>query len=351
MMTLVQGKPLRSIIESTPLEALNNTLSAYGGSDTDLESEALPTEPTPKPRRAKGMTHKKLYQQIRLGYGQGHGSSYEPWLRLRRKNPSPKSNQVLTWLPPLNRVAHFFSRGEYHTALLLLWLYVLDLREQYPLWPLRHPHPLTGAPGTEHLQLAYARGLLEIAQEAGIDHGHEIGSRQPYVATMDIVVTVPGEGAPKLAAFSSKPFDDADTEVKWRTLERLELERRYAIAIDAPYHVSGSALVPLGVAGNLEWWLDCASLPFMPALILLAEPFADAVTKRPDLSIAEAVTYAAEQVKVDLDIAWLLFRHCGWTQQIDIDPSQRIFTSYPVRLGGRALRASLQHNLFGRAWS
>lgn len=94
--------------------------------------------------RPPRMTFKKLFNQINQGYGQGHGTNYQPWLQIRRKNTSPKSNQVVAWLPPLEREAHFFSRGEYHTALLLLWLQVEDLREQYPLWPVAHPHPLWG---------------------------------------------------------------------------------------------------------------------------------------------------------------------------------------------------------------
>jgi hypothetical protein len=75
------------------------------------------------------MTHKKMCELIQQGRGMGHGRSYLPWLMLRRKNPSPNSNQAVSWVPPLERTAHYFSRGEYHTALLLLWLGVKDLRE------------------------------------------------------------------------------------------------------------------------------------------------------------------------------------------------------------------------------
>lgn len=328
----------------------NNVGNKVAGNGLQHDSDTLPIEASPKRRRSSGMTHKKLCQFIRAGYGQGHGSNYEPWLRLRRKNPSPESNQVVAWLPLLERVAHFFSRGEYHTALLLLWLNVRDLRDQYPIWPFSHPHPLVGAAGAENLQLPFSPGLLTIAKEAGIEHGDEIGSRLPYVATLDIVVTVPAISGLKLAIFSSKPFDDPNTEVKWRTLERLELERRYAIEISADYHVSSSALVPILMAGQLEWWLDCASLAPMPNLAPLAQPFADLVMMHPDVPIVEAVANASGQLKIDLDMGWLLFRHCAWTQSLDIDPSQPILTSYPIRSGGRALRSSLQQNLFGGTW-
>lgn len=311
--------------------------------------ETLALEPSPKPR-TKGMSYPKLYRNIREGCGSGHGAEYLPWLRLRRKNPSPESNQVVAWLPILNRVAHFFSRGEYHTALLLLWLCVADLREQYPIWPIAHPHPLTGAAGADDLHLGFSRGLLSIAQDAGINHGYEIGGRMLYVATLDLLVTVRIRNVLRLAIFSSKPIDNPDAEVKWRTLERLEMERRYGNEISASYHVSSSALVPILVAGQLEWWLDCASLVLTPTLIPLAERFAELVTVRSNDSIAEAVSAVADRLKIDLDNAWLLFRHCAWTQAIDIDPSQKILTSHPIRPGGRKLRRNLQKNLFGESW-
>jgi hypothetical protein len=310
--------------------------------------DSLPFDATCRPD-VVGMSYKKLYEQIRLGLGQGHGRYYQPWLQIRRKNPSPCSNQVVAWLPPLQRVAHFFSRGEYHTALLLLWLAVLDLREQYPIWPIAHPHPLTGAEGASQLKLAWSRGLLQIAQKAGIDHGYEIGSRRPYIATMDLVATVKSKNELKLFAFSSKPINDADQEVKWRTLERLELERRYTDEIRALYLVSSSSLVPTLMAGNLEWWLDCSTLHFQPSMLLLANRFSDCVNKRTDLSLSESIHYAAKTIGIPLDTAWLLFRHCAWTQKIDIDPSWPVIATYPIRAGGRELRASVRRQLFEEA--
>ncbi|WP_211444882.1 PDDEXK family nuclease [Collimonas humicola] len=312
--------------------------------------DVLPTEPVPKPRRAKGMTYKKLYERIRQGYGMGHGSGYKPWLTLRRKNPSPRSNQVVSWMPPLGRTAHYFSRGEYHTALLLLWLGVKDLREQFPIWPIPHPHPLVGTPGAASLNLPWSRGLLTIADECGINHGYEIGSRQPYVASLDLVATAPLTEGPVLAVFSSKPISEPTEEVKWRTLERLELERRYSLDIGATYFVSSSALIPLLTAGQLEWWLDCATLHCAPHLSPYVEGFAEQINTHMELPINETVIRAGESVSLPIDDAWLLFRYCAWTQIIDIDPSVRILTSYPIRPGGRQLQHALRRRLFGESW-
>lgn len=300
----------------------------------------------------KVMTLKKLVIQIRLGFGQGHGPEYQSWLKIRRKNPSPVSNQVVSWMPPLGRTAHYFSRGEYYLALLLLWLGVLDLREQYPLWPIAHPHPLEGTQGFEGLKLNWSRGLLAIAQEAGIKHGVEIGTDTdlPYVATIDQLATVRLSSGLKLVGFSSKAIADQDDEVRERTLERLELERLYLDEIDAGYFVTNSALVPSLMAGQLEWWLDCSTLHCAPELLRLADPFAANINNNDELSIAAAVSVAAKHLLISRDDSWLLFRHCAWTQKIDIDPTEKVLTSQPVHRGGVALRSRLRHKFFGEDW-
>jgi hypothetical protein len=269
---------------------------------------------------------------------------------LRRKNPSPHSNQVVSFMPPLQRTAHYFSRGEYHTALLLLWLGVKDLREQFPLWPVPHPHPLEGMPGMPPVATRWSRGLLEIARDAGIEHGFEFGTRLPYIATIDLLATVPLQGRVALATFSSKPIKEPNDDVKRRTLERLELERRYSTDIAARYFVSSSALIPLLTAGQLEWWLDASTLHCAPHLLPHQERFAEHFNRYLEHPINEAVRAVANLMSIALGDAWLLFRHCGWTQAIDIDPSLPVLTSRPPQPGGRALRDTLRRSLFGDTW-
>lgn len=311
---------------------------------------ALLTEPLPKPRRTGKMTPQKLAARIALGHGIGSGASYLPWLTLRRKNASPESNQVISWMPPLRRTAHYFSRGEYHTALLLLWLGVQDLREQFPIWPIAHPHPLENCSGTRTGTRPWSKGLVAIAKDAGIKHGTEYGTHVPYVASLDLVATTGHLGNSTLTIFSSKPIDTPDDEIKWRTLERLELERRYSAEISGRYYVSSSALVSLLTAGQLENWLDASTMESTPNLHSIAEQFAAVVQDSTQISIVEAVHRAATVCSLQLDEAWFLFRHCAWTQAIDINPTIRILHSHPIRAGGRALRDNLRLRLFGENW-
>ncbi|MCE1243668.1 TnsA endonuclease N-terminal domain-containing protein [Oryzomicrobium sp.] len=292
------------------------------------------------------MTWDKLIKRIQHGYGMGHGADYQPWLTLRRKNSSRESNQVAAHLHPLHRPGYFFSRGEYQIALLLLWLGIHDLREQYPLWPIAHPHPLYGAPGTEGLQLGYCSGLLDIATEAGIEHGHFPGSDIPYVATIDFLVTIRDNSGFDLIAISCKPIEDPNQAVKWRTLERLELERRYAERNGIRYLIISSRFVPILMAGQLEWCMERATLTDAPHLAACVHGFSREFASAPNLSVSDAVALASESQQLSLEEGWTVFRHCAWTQAIDIDLSTPLLTSYPARRSGRTLREHLRRSLF-----
>lgn len=312
-----------------------------------LESINSPTGTSKKRRRA--MTWEKLSERIHLGYGTGHGADYLPWLTLRRKNSSRESNQVAAHLHPLHRPGYFFSRGEYQIALLLLWLGVHDLREQYPLWPIAHPHPLYGALGTDGLDLGYCTGLLDIAADAGIEHGHFPGTDIPYVATIDFLVTVLNGSEFDLIAISCKPFSDPDQEIKWRTLERLELERRYAERHGFRYLIISSRFVPILMAGQLEWCMERATLADVPHLSECVDGFAREFSSEPSLSVSDAVARASGSQHLSMEEGWMVFRHCAWTQVIDIDLSSPILTSYPARRSGRTLRERLRRSLFERS--
>lgn len=296
-------------------------------------------------RRNKVMTVKKLSEQIRRGQGQGHGKEYQPWLQIRRGNSTSKSNQVVAWMPPLGRIAHYFSRGEYKVALLLLWLGADDLREQYPLWPVAHPHPLQG--GAESIELPWVRGLIEIARDAGINHGVEVGTNIPYVATIDLLATLHTRLGPKLIGISCKPYGSPDAVVRPRSLERLELERRYFAEIGEKYWVANSALVSNSMAGQLELLIGAADLKHETGLILHSSRFAAYITNNPNLSMADAVVQAAQVVGIDESDGWQLFRYCSWYQLVDFDPTRPILTSHPIPRGGWALRSELRAEIFG----
>lgn len=298
-------------------------------------------------RNHKERKLRKIHEQIRMGFGQGHGIDYQPWLQIRRKSSTSKSNQVAAWMEPLGRVAHYFSKGEYKTALLLLWLGADDLREQYPLWPVSHPHPLEGAHGSVSTGRPWVRGLVDIASDAGINHGVEVGTSIPYVATIDQLATIRSGQGVQLVGISCKPIKSVAVEIRHRTLERFELERRYFDEIGGRYWVAHSGLVPNLMAGQLELWMNDSTLHNSMELHQYSDRLAQIFSENGRCSIAECVSVASTRLGIHPEDVWVLFRYCAWHQLIDIDPSVRVVTSYPVQRGGRALKIRLRKAIFG----
>ncbi|WP_158900125.1 hypothetical protein [Burkholderia sp. L27(2015)] len=198
------------------------------------------------------MTWEKLLRRIEEGRGSGHGDAYQPWLWIHRKNPSKRGNQVAAPLPGYRRTSHFLAVIERHTALLCLFLGAQDVREQFPMWPMPHLHPLAGVPGgTGCGYSSLVRGLLDIASEANIPHGFEVGSGGvPYVATLDLGVTLRSDDGPRFAGISLKPHDEIlAAEPSDRILERLKLEDLYLIELCAHYKI-----VDRSVLGEHTCW-------------------------------------------------------------------------------------------------
>lgn len=296
------------------------------------------------------MSWELLKQHVDDRRGQGWGMSYLPWLWIRRRNPSPVSNQVAgAMLPGLNRECCFLARTEWLIALLCYWLGALDVREQFPLWPWHHPHPLEGVLPGQTGVLPTSVGLVEIAKDAGIDHGRFVGSNVPYCATTDVVATVQGQDGLRLAAIAVKAKKALlEAEPADRALERLELERRYHKALGDHFEVATEELVPETFGGQLVWFSSAARLsPGLDDPLRVLEfslAFEDAA---PRGTIESAINDVSIRMGLSSSDGNLLFRHCAWTRLIDIDLSYDVEMTYPPRRGSAHLVSVLRQKLFG----
>ncbi len=147
---------------------------------------------------------------------------------------------------------HLRSDAERNSLLLLYWLGACDVRDQFPIWPWPHFHPSMGLPG--HDRALKMPGLLEIAREAGIDHGVYVGTNIPYVATVDLVSTWCSDGENFHFVFhANKPYEMVMTaDPLDRIKERLELTRRYANIARIPQHVVHAEHYPPRLFVNLD---------------------------------------------------------------------------------------------------
>lgn len=126
------------------------------------------------------MTAEKLSNLIRLGLGSGRDDYYKSWIRIRRRVSSPISNLYSLANPLHTRPLQLLSGLEFQAANTALWLSCGEIREQHPLWPWEHRHPKSGRNGQLDSRLGKVTGLLEIAKDAGIDHGVYPGTHIPF---------------------------------------------------------------------------------------------------------------------------------------------------------------------------
>lgn len=170
--------------------------------------------------------NKSVYDiYMRKGRGRGSGSSYVPWIYIQ----DFASRGVVSRVKgrTTGRVHHLMSNYELAYFYVLEWSdAVIDIREQYPL-----------------SDLEYA---VSIASKAGIKYPADQISGYPYVLTCDFMVTTK-EG---LKARTIKMTTELS---KKRTLEKLEIERRYWLAKRIDWKIVTEHEIPLQKAKNIEW--------------------------------------------------------------------------------------------------
>lgn len=296
------------------------------------------------------MTEKRLLDLVRSGYGQGHGRNYRAFLKNTRSAISKRGTQSSgKTLYAFDRACDFKSRQEKKIARALLWLGASDVREQFPIWPMIHPHPLRGAPGSELMDLPDAPGLASIARQAGIRLGVFIGTDTPYVATIDYMVTVYRTKIPNLVAVACKDRDVVMSDAPLsRPLERLELERLYCEQICVPHVIVDREVFGAQLLANLEWLMPdettVCELSKDPSLDEFLTSIAKALILLP---IDIAVEHVSTQFGWPATRGFTAFRYATWTQFLDIDLTQPILMTQMATGGGNQIRELLRQEIFG----
>jgi len=153
-------------------------------------------------KRKRTTTENTIARRLQQGRGQGNGASYRPWVTVQDVPSQGLTHRVKGWTT--GRVHHLLSNLERDVFYVLDWSEaVLDIREQYPLLPLAETQAL--------------------AQAFGIRHPADPRTHCPVVMSTDFLVDVRLENATVQHARSVKPI----SQLRARTLEKLEIERRY----------------------------------------------------------------------------------------------------------------------------
>lgn len=158
--------------------------------------------------------------------GQGVGKHYKPFLTVQ---DVPSKGRIHR-RPSLthNRIVHLLSDLELAAFLLFDWQKsVIDIREQFPLNP---------------------EATLSIAKRLGIKHPAYQGVIQ--VMTTDLLVDFHLDGQHLSKAISVKYAQDLEDE---RTIEKLELERRFWEGEGIEWFIFTEHEVPVHFVKNIRW--------------------------------------------------------------------------------------------------
>lgn len=298
--------------------------------------------------RAPKITWERLHSMIESGAGCGFGESYQPWIQIKRWNPSPKSTQVIKALPPYRRACHFLSKTEYRLALLFSWA-GCEFREQFPLWPWPHPHPETGRSMMADRFLKESIGTINLCETAGIKHGVFPGTQIPFIWTIDFALHLPwiDDIARSSCLVSVKPSQKINTaDVLSRTLEKLEIERRYADQIGAGYFVGDLNNFSSTLFANLDFLQASAFLPKRNAAYKTREDF---LASHGHLLKEQPLRYTLDVLAKDFNCdpqkATLIRNHLLWHQFIDCDLSKTLSSQKKPCPDGKSFKARVRANL------
>lgn len=170
-------------------------------------------------------TEVKNAKWIKEGRGAGHGESYLPWLTVRDLASRGRSQRVFGHKSL--RTHHLLSDLELAIFLILEWrTTTTDIREQFPL---------------------RFEATLTLAKTAGIKHPQVQGINQ--IMSSDFLVNTGDSSRPKFALQAKYAKDLQDS----RTVEKLELERRYWQSKSVPWQIVTEKEIPLIVFQNIKW--------------------------------------------------------------------------------------------------
>lgn len=175
--------------------------------------------------RSNGFTEVQFTKWVKEGRGNGQDADYKPWLTVRDFPSLGRVHRVFGHKS--KRTHHLFSDLELSVFLMLEWhSEVVQIREQFPL------------------QREITR---QLAKDAGIKHPNIAGVDQFMSSDFLVDSNNKNESRFVLQAKYIKGLEDE------RTVEKMEIERRYWLGKALPWYLITERDVPTTIANNIKW--------------------------------------------------------------------------------------------------
>jgi hypothetical protein len=170
-------------------------------------------------------TEAKHRKWIKEGRGSGRNESYKPWLTVRDVASRGRSHRV--YGHKSKRTHHLLSDLELGVFLALEWNHeITEIREQFPL---------------------NQEVTVRLSEEAGIVHPAVSGHKQ--VMSSDFLVDTLDLKRPQFALQAKYASDLSDR----RTIEKLEIERRYWSEKEIPWYLITEQDINKSITSNISW--------------------------------------------------------------------------------------------------
>lgn len=230
------------------------------------------------------------------------------------------------------RMHHLFSDNEDYFFLMADFANtVVDIREQFPLFP--------------------ECATQEIAQSMGVRHPKYPYSTTQLVLTTDFLLTVIDKsGARSLVAWSLKSADELRGRNRKSVLAKLEIERRYWMQRGVLWHLFTSEDFDQTLIDNLDWLSyftvenGTDATDFMAKLPAFLSAFESLLSEGLPLKEHLQNCAAALDSAAYGELVTDMFRYCVWHQLIGVDLSVPIgLQRIPVVRTVRQLQAANQY--------
>ena len=262
-------------------------------------------------KRQRHTTQAVIDKRLKLGRGQGTGAEYTPWLHIQDVPSRGLVHRIKGW--KTHREHHFLSTLECEYFYVLEWsLLISDIREQYPLLPQAE--------------------TLEIAQVCGFRHPTDPRTQEPVVMTTDFVITLNHLQSVECAR-TIKPSTQLRSK---RTLEKLEIERRYWQARHIDWAIVTEHEIPRVLVKNVELlhsYLELADrLDLGENRISLIARGLTSQVQRGDASLRAAASACDREFNLEPGTGLAVAYHLLATRQWHIDMNVRINPGQPLAL-------------------
>ncbi|MBW4540401.1 MAG: TnsA endonuclease N-terminal domain-containing protein [Myxacorys chilensis ATA2-1-KO14] len=273
-------------------------------------------------KRSRSIDQQKIEKRLKDGRGEGKGVAYQPWLRIQDVPSRGLASRVKGW--KTGREHHLMSNLETSYLFVLDWSQsVLDIREQFPLLPLEETQ--------------------EIAEQCGFIHPTDPKTQQSVVMTTDFLITLKQSEHEVEHARAIKPAVELQSQ---RTLEKLEIERRYWERRNIDWGLVTEQEIPKTLVENLKWLRSCYQLedlaPLTQADITRIEAVLTPQVIQGETPLTKITNGCDDHLGLSSGTSLSVVRYLIANRQWQIDMSERIQPSKKLNLLSVPLAESYQ---------